>query len=305
MSGSKYVLITPARNEEAFIEKTLQSVVAQTLTPERWVIVDDNSSDRTAETVRSYAARFPFIELVQTDPNAKRDFAAKVHAFARGYERVRHLDFDYIGNLDADLSFEPDFYERLIAKFEANPNLGVAGGIYLDKFKDEFRRNVSSNREASGCTQLFRRQCFIDIDEGYLPLANGGEDAAANVLARMSGWETAAFPELQSLHYRPAGTGSGSDLIRVRLREGRMDYHLGAHPLFAIVKSIRRIRERPFVAGALARAWGFFGPWLRREPRIVSDEFVDFLRREQMGRLKRLRTAESEKAAAPAGVRNP
>src|SRR4030095_7573955 len=104
----KYVLITPARNEERFIEKTLASMVAQTMLPERWVIVDDGSTDRTAEIVQGYAKQFRWIELAQRPQRQDRNFAGKAHAFNAGFERVRSFQFEVIGNLDADISFECD-----------------------------------------------------------------------------------------------------------------------------------------------------------------------------------------------------
>src|SRR5512132_2818206 len=100
----KYVLITPARNEERFIAKTLESMIAQTLLPERWVIVDDGSTDKTAEIVESYTQRYPWVELVRRPEQSRRSFAGKVHAFNAGLERVQQwLEFEVIGNLDADI----------------------------------------------------------------------------------------------------------------------------------------------------------------------------------------------------------
>src|SRR5437899_11376748 len=113
----KYVLISPARNEQALIEKTVNSVIAQTVLPERWVIVDDGSSDRTAEIVERYTKRFAWIELVRRPMRLDRSFAGKVHAFNAGFERVQSLRFDVIGNLDADVSFQPDYLEFLMTRF--------------------------------------------------------------------------------------------------------------------------------------------------------------------------------------------
>src|SRR4029077_15397597 len=112
----KYVLVTPARNEERFIAKTLESMVVQTLLPERWVIVDDGSTDKTPEIVQRYAARCPWIELVRLSQRADRSFAGKVHSFNAGLKRAKTLEFDVIGNLDADLSFDPDYLEFLMGK---------------------------------------------------------------------------------------------------------------------------------------------------------------------------------------------
>src|SRR4029453_14918492 len=123
----KYVLVTPARNESAFIDKTLNSVCKQTVLPVRWVVVDDGSTDRTPDIVSDYARRFPWIELLRRPPRAERSFAGKAEAFNAGFERVRSLAFDVVGNLDADISFEPDYIAFLLGKFEENPRLGVAG----------------------------------------------------------------------------------------------------------------------------------------------------------------------------------
>ena len=123
----KYVLITPARNEERFISKTLDSVIAQTLLPERWVIVDDGSTDRTAEIVEDYAKRYQWIELIRRSQRVDRNFAGKADAFNAGFEQVRSLPFEIVGNLDADISFERDYFEFLVGKFCEFPGLGVAG----------------------------------------------------------------------------------------------------------------------------------------------------------------------------------
>src|SRR2546428_9960406 len=155
----KYVLITPARNEAAFIEKTLNSVCAQTKPPERWVIVDDGSTDRTAEIVEKYATRHTWIELLGRPQRLDRSFAAKVHAFNAGLERIRSLQFEVIGNLDADLSFEPDYLEFLIRKFSEDPKLGVVGTPFLENGYDSARDSFEGENHVAGGCQLFRRQC--------------------------------------------------------------------------------------------------------------------------------------------------
>jgi glycosyltransferase involved in cell wall biosynthesis len=150
-----YVLVTPARDEEAFIGHVLDSVVAQTVRPARWVIVDDGSKDRTADIVAGYAARHPWIELVRRPPRADRNFAAKVHAFNAGYERICELPFDLIGNLDADISFGPDHFEFLIAQFAADPTLGVAGTAYTQPDWDSTKDSFEGETSVHGACQLF------------------------------------------------------------------------------------------------------------------------------------------------------
>jgi len=161
----KYVLITPARNEAAFIELTLKSVVAQTVKPVKWVIVNDGSTDETGEIVSHYAALYPWIELLDMPKRVERHFGGKAEAVNSGFRRVAGLEFEVIGNLDADVSFEPGYFEFLMSRFAANPKLGVAGTAFQEG-------NLSYNYElvgiehVSGMIQMFRRACFEAID-GY------------------------------------------------------------------------------------------------------------------------------------------
>src|SRR5262245_276922 len=128
----KYVLITPAKNEAAYIEKTLESVVAQTILPLKWVIVSDGSTDGTDDIVKNYVRENSWIELIRMPERSERNFAGKIGAFNVGYAVVRHLDYDIIGNLDGDGSFEPDYLEYLLKQFARNRRLGVAGTNYLE-----------------------------------------------------------------------------------------------------------------------------------------------------------------------------
>jgi len=156
--------------------------------------------------VQGYAKRFSWIQLVQRPQRVDRSFAAKVHAFNAGFERVASLPFEVIGNLDTDLSFEPDYLEFLMRKFAEDPKLGVAGTPFAenggyDSARDSFE---SENHVAGGC-QLFRRQCFQEV-RGYIPNRAGGIDWIAVTTARMKGWKTRSFPEKRFHHYRMLGT---------------------------------------------------------------------------------------------------
>jgi len=129
MNEFLYVLITATKNEEAYIEKMIQSAIAQTILPKKWVIVSDGSKDRTEEIVNQYAAQYEFIDLLRADADPQRNFGSKARAIAAGYERVKSIYHDYVGILDADVSFSPTYYESIMQKFEQNPRLGIAGGI--------------------------------------------------------------------------------------------------------------------------------------------------------------------------------
>ena len=281
----RYVLITPARNEEAFIRKTLDSVVQQTFPPIKWVIVNDGSSDNTARIVQEYTARYPWIELVNLPPRKERHFAAKVHAFNAGQERVRNLDYEVIGNLDSDVSLDPDHFEFLLTKFKDEPRLGVAGTV----FREEGGYNSGTDSlegqfYVSGQCQIFRRQCFEEIN-GYFANKAGGIDWIAVTTARMKGWKTRSFNEKSFFHHRHLGMAERS-VLAASYSYGAKDYILGGHPLWEAFRVCYRMTKRPYIVDGIALGLGYTSAALRRLKRPVSNELMAFHRREQIRKLK-------------------
>ena len=285
-SPVKYVLVTAAYNEEAYLQRLLVSVVQQTAPPLKWIIVSDGSTDRTDEVVESFASEHEFIQLHRVTEKHGRNFAAQVNAINLGFALLGGLDYDFIGNLDADISLEPTYFEKLLRELERDPQLGLAGGfIYEDTGTGFESRRGNSTRSVPHALQLFRRQCFDQLG-GYLPLPYGGPDWHAEVSARMNGWRVEAFPALPAFHHRPTGTAGG--LLGYWYRQGFMDYSLGSYPLFEIVKLGRRLQSKPYILGAVARFAGFVWAYCRGEARPASEEFVLFLRKEQKGRLRQM-----------------
>ena len=279
----KYVLITPARNEERFIAKTLDSMVEQSLLPERWVILDDGSTDRTAEIVESYAKRHPWIELVRRPQHLDRSFAGKVHAFNAGLERVQSLEFEVLGNLDADLSFDQDYLAFLIRKFSDDPGLGVAGTPFTeDGGYDTARHSFEGENYVAGGCQLFRRKCFEEIG-GYVPNRAGGIDWIAVMSARMKGWKVRSFPEKRFHHYRTLGTAQRGT-FGANFDYGERAYYLGGSPVWHIFRVAYRLPRKPI--GSLALLVGYCWAAIRRMERPVSPEMIRFYRREQMKKLR-------------------
>ena len=278
----KYVLITPAHNEERFIPKTLESMVAQTLLPERWIIVNDGSTDKTADIAADYAQRFPWIQVVHRSPRLDRHFGAKVHAFNAGLERIKSLDFDVIGNLDADLSFDPEYLSFLMRKFSEDPKLGVAGTPFTedggyDTARDSFE---GENHVAGGC-QLFRRRCFEDVG-GYIANPGGGVDWIAVTTARMKGWKTRSFPEKRFHHYRTLGT-AGRSRVAASFSYGEKDYYLGGSPLWQLFRVAYRATKQPLDGAALLAGYCWAAARMKRP---VSRELMRFHRKEQVNKLK-------------------
>jgi glycosyltransferase involved in cell wall biosynthesis len=279
-----YVLITPARNEAAFIEKTLQSVVAQTILPKRWVVVSDGSTDGTDELVQSYQAGRDWLELVRLPERRERHFAAKVNAFNAGYERVKPLAFDVVGNLDADVSFGADYMEYLLDKMQEEPRLGVAGTHYVEGQFHSYRDSYINVQHVNGQIQLFRRDCFEDIG-GYVPIKGGGIDWVAVTTARMKGWATHSFGDRTFFHHRPMGT-AGSSELQARFHYGKKDYFLGGHPVWQLFRGAFQMAQKPYVVGGLALVAGYVWCCVTEHDRPISAELMAFHRREQMTRLR-------------------
>jgi biofilm PGA synthesis N-glycosyltransferase PgaC len=284
-TGRRYVLVTAAYNEEALIERLLTSVVSQVLVPLRWIIVSDGSTDRTDEIVRDYAGRHPFIHLFRITEDHPRNFAAQANAINAGVDQLKHCDYDYIGNLDADVSFESTYFDRLIVNFENDRKLGLAGGSICEECHGKFRPRTGNRAySVANAVQLFRRECLEAIGGRYCILQYGGHDWHAEVTARMKGWHVQTFSELKVFHHRPTGAGSG--LWRHSFRQGLMDYSIGVHPLFEVVKLLARVLRQPYAPAPLFRLIAFSYAYCRGEKRPVSKEFMEFLREEQLKRLR-------------------
>jgi len=278
-----YVLITPARNEAQFIELTLKSVVAQTFRPAKWVIVSDGSTDGTDEIVRKYAAQNDWIELVRQEERADRNFAGKVMAFRAGWAKVKQLNYDVIGNLDADITMDEGYFEFLMEKFAENPRLGVGGTPYREE-NSSIGTDALDLEHVSGACQMFRRECFEAIG-GYPEIKSGGIDLIAVFSARAKGWQTRRFPERFCWHHRTMG-GAHHTGLRERWHRGRMDYLLGSHPMWEVFRSIYQMKNWPYVIGGLLIFTGYAWTFARGAQRTMPVELIKLRRHDQMKRLK-------------------
>lgn len=279
-----YVLITAARNEEAYIEKTIRSVITQTILPAKWVIVSDGSRDRTDEIVKHYADSYDFILLLRRSSDRERNYGSKVRALKLAYGQLANLEFDFVGNLDADVSLWPPYYEKALSKFDANEHLGVVGGTRFDLYNGKFQKLHPALNSAGGPTQLFRRKCYEEIG-GYLPLRFGGEDTAAETMARMHGWQVETFPDLDVFHYRYTGTAGGGR-VSAKFKAGIVAYLMGYHPLFEVARCVFRLFDQPPVVGSFSLLAGYCWASLKRYERQVPDDFIQYLRSEQLARLQ-------------------
>ena len=283
-SFPSYALVTAAYNEEKIIEQVIQSIANQSLLPQKWIIVSDGSSDRTNEIVQRQAARFGFIELLRITEDHARNFNAQLNAINLGFKHLQNTDCHFIANLDADITLEPDYFERLLNEFIKDAQLGLAGGYIYEQQGGEFscRPGNSISSVAHG-VQCFRRECLEALG-GYAPFSWGGTDTHAGIRLRMLGWKVESIPALKAFHHRPTGGGFGA--MRYRFRGGLMDHYLGTHPLFELFRIARRMAAKPYFIGGLVRLSGFLWGYCQGAKREVPPEYINFVRKEQIDKLR-------------------
>ena len=262
--------------------RTIASVLGQSVLPREWVIVSDGSTDGTDVIVRNACRENSWIRLLRLEPRPGRNFGAVVNNTLAGINHLEFTGYTYLGLLDADVEFQPDYFERIIERFEHEPSLGLAGGVVIDVGlpRDRFPRN---RQDVPGAVQFFRRECFERIG-GIIPIPEGGWDMMTCVMARMHGYETRLFTDLVVDHLKPRNIAEGG-MVRRKWQMGVRDHALGYHPLFEAVKCTGRLADSPFVIGALAWWAGYVMAALRCRRRIVDPAVVAHVREEQMSRL--------------------
>jgi biofilm PGA synthesis N-glycosyltransferase PgaC len=288
MKGPTYVIITPARNEAAIIERTLRSVIHQTIRPAQWVIVDDGSTDQTGVILDRYATEFPWISVLhRQDRGFCDEYVGTIATILAGYPSVVVPDWEFLGFLDADIEFAPAYFERCLAEFRSDPQLGIGGGELSELSSGVWKVQHGPRGHVRGATKIYRRTCWDAI--GLKPIS--GYDTYDEIKAHYLGWYTRSFPDIQALHLRPAGAAWGS--WRDAVKNGHMDYFLGYHPLFMVAKCLRRLAARPFFINSLGHFWGYLRGYLKRRPQVADPMVIAFLRKQQLRRLLFLKTSPS------------
>jgi poly-beta-1,6-N-acetyl-D-glucosamine synthase len=283
---TRYVIVTPIRDEEKFIESTITSVAAQTMPPVEWVIVDDGSTDRTGEIVDRLAAQLPWMQVVhRANRGFRKSGGGVIEAFYEGYNSLKTSNWEFIVKLDGDLTLRPDYFEKCFGHFQRDPNLGIGGGDIYHDFDGVHKLESNPKFHVRGATKIYRRSCWEGIDGLWQA---PGWDTIDEVKANMLGWSTYSFGELRLIHHRLTGTADG--LLRDRIKHGIACYVSGYDPLFLIASCLFRLKQKPYVSGAAAIFYGFVkGYWLRM-PRVNDKQFIKYLRTQQLRRLCGLET---------------
>jgi poly-beta-1,6-N-acetyl-D-glucosamine synthase len=275
-NSCRYILISPVKDEEKYVETTLRSVAAQTLRPDRWVIVDDGSRDSTPEILRRYAETCAWIQVVRADRGTPRQPGSGVMgAFAVGYKLVAAEDFDFVVKLDCDLELPPNYFERLCEEFRRDESLGIASGLYFEDRNGSWVPAAMPAYHAAGAAKMVRKKCYSDI--GGFVLARGW-DTVDEIRAVNKGWKTRHFEDLPFRHLKNEGTGIGS--LGTYMMHGEIYYLTAGGAFFFLLKLLHRFYYgRPYLIGGAAMLWGYLRCWIIRRPRLVSAAEAQLYRR--------------------------
>lgn len=301
MSDPHFLIISPCRNEADYMRKTLDSMVAQTLTPTLWLIVDDGSTDETPEILAEYTAKHDWIRVVPKPDRGHRAVGPGViEAFYVGMDNIDPTEFDYLSKLDLDLDLPPRYFEILIGRMEVDPRIGTCSGKPYIRRGGVLVSEKKSDDMSVGMTKLWRRTCFEAI--GGL-VREVMWDAIDCHKARQLGWKAISWdePDLQFEHLRPMGSSQVS-IYTGRRRHGFGQYFMGTDPLYFFATAVFRGLEPPYVLGGLAMLQGYWAAWFRGDKRLDDPELRKFIRRYQRrtlfsGRARAMQEAEAEGAA--------
>ena len=282
---TRYLVISPVKDEERHVQRTLDSMSSQTLKPDAWIIVDDGSADRTPQIVEASTGKLDFLHLIRRPRREDRQPGSGIiAAFNAGYERASSLDYDFIVKLDCDLSFEPEYFEHLLAEFTTEPRLGIASGIYLElRDGGEWKEVGMPAYHAAGACKVVRRECFEQIG-GFLPAR--GWDTVDEIRAMAKGWRTGHFSKLQMKHWKIEGSGIGS--FRTNIMHGEVYYRTGGSGLFFLLKVLHRTATQPYLIGGFALLWGYAKALFRRDALLVTKSEARCYRELLNGRITRI-----------------
>lgn len=306
--NDRYVIVSPCRDEAAHMRRTLDSVSLQSVPPDLWVVVDDGSTDGTAEILAEYAAQLPYLRVVRrADRGARSVGPGVIEAFHAGYDLVEGDAFGFLCKLDLDLELPTTYFETLLERMRAEPRLGTCSGkpFYVDRSGRQIDE-VCSDEMSAGMAKFYRTACYRDIG-GFVPQVMW--DGIDCHRCRMLGWTARSFDDdsLRFLHLRPMGSSQDSMWVG-RRRHGRGQWFMGTGLPFMTLSALFRCTRPPRITGGVAMWLGYVGSMLHGAPRYPDLEFRAFLRRFQsdalwlgkrraLARLERRRAATSPRPA--------
>ena len=276
-----YYIVIPAYNEEALIALTLQSLVSQTVLPKKVVVVNDNSTDKTAEIVLDFAKDNPFITLVNKTSSAVHLPGSKViQAFQKGFETLDE-DYDLIVKIDADLIFPHNYFETIIKHFQSDPTIGMAGGFcYIEKNGDWVLENLTDKDHIRGALKAYRKETFEQIG-GLKPAM--GWDTVDELLCKFYNWKVITDSSLHVKHLKPTGANYNKT---ARYKQGEAFYTLGYGFWITAIASAKlaMMKKKPLLF--LDYIKGFWKAKNAKRPLLVNKEQARFIQNYRLQKMK-------------------
>ncbi len=280
MNNPSYVVITPVRNEEKYVGKTIESMVNQTILPKEWIIVDDGSTDRTPQIIHEAARQYSWIRTVhRPDRGFRKSGGGVIEAFYDGYNALSFHDWDFIVKLDGDLSFEANYFEECLKHFLEDPKLGIGGGAVWSTVDGKLINDGQNDPpfHVRGATKIYKRPCW----QGISPLAKApGWDTIDEVKANMLGWRSYTFKDMKLIQHKMTGAGDGN--WTNWFKNGRANYITGYHPIFMLGKCLKRLPGRRGHIISVALWSGFFSGYLKKIPQVEDRRAIQYLRKQQL-----------------------
>lgn len=281
----RYAIVSPCRNEADFMRQTLDTVVAQSVRPARWVIVDDGSTDDTPRILAEYAARHDWITVVTRHDRGRRAVGPGViEAFYAGYDTLDPNDYAYLCKLDLDLNLPPRYFEILIQRMEAQPRLATCSGKAYVREHGELVNERHGDEQSIGASKFYRMSCFLELGGFVREVMWDGIDGHR---CRMKGWIACSWddPDLRFIHLRPMGS-SQTGILTGRMRHGAGQHFMGTGFAYMLANALNRVTEKPVLLGSLAMLWGWCKRALQGQPRYGDAAFRRFLRHYQWRALR-------------------
>ncbi|OOG76256.1 glycosyltransferase family 2 protein [Flavobacterium sp. A45] len=277
----KYYIVIPTYNEEAFIALTLQSLISQTVLPKKVVVVNDNSTDKTAEIVLAFAKDNPFITLVNKTSSAVHLPGSKViQAFQKGFETL-DKDYDLIVKIDADLIFPSNYFETVIKHFQSDSTIGMAGGFcYIEKNGDWILENLTDKDHIRGALKAYRKETFQQIG-GLKPAM--GWDTVDELLCKYYNWKVVTDSTLHVKHLKPTGANYNKT---ARYKQGEAFYTLGYGFWITAIASAKlaMMKKKPLLFFDYIK--GFWKAKKAKTPLLVSNEQAKFIQKYRLQKMK-------------------
>ncbi|MBW1929144.1 MAG: glycosyltransferase family 2 protein [Deltaproteobacteria bacterium] len=283
INKSKYIVITPVRDEGSHIARTIESMILQTLRPLAWAIVNDGSTDNTGDVIERYSKKYSWIKaLHRKNRGYRHPGTGVIEAFYEGYNAIKLEAWKFLVKLDGDLTFDPDYFENCLKHFKLDPTLGIGGGtVCLIKDGKVVADSPSDPPfHVRGATKIYRRECWEQI----APLIKApGWDTVDEVKANMYGWTTRTFQDLKVIQLK--ATGGADGIWRNWYKNGLANYVAGYHPAFMLAKCLKRALRRPVFVASMALWLGFCSGYIKKIPRTQGLEAIRYLRNQQVRRL--------------------